>query len=430
MKKTTKIIACAVTAVSAMGLVGCGCGDGCMGMSDGSTKITVWVSEADRAFATQVANDFKAANPDKKYNIVIDIQGENDVATRVLKDVENAADVYSCSNDQLSKLINGDALAQIAGDRLTRIQEANSADAIDSATMTVDGSEGVYGMPYTDNTFFLYYDKSALSETDVQSIDGILSKCSADKKFAYPMKDGWYTSAFYFGKGLGYEVTYDANLAETNITCDFDNATGTAVTQAMWNLVQDSRVKADADDSKITAGFNDGSIIAAVSGIWNKTTIQGYLGDNFAAAKLPTYTLNKGSAGEEQVQLVSFAGYKLMGVNNYSKNKTDAMDFAEFYTNKENQIKHFEARGFVPTDEEARADEKVQSDVCAKAITAQLAHSKTQKGVPSTLWVPMEGLGSAMITGVQNGNFDLAAQLKACVDAIESTTAQSEQSNQ
>ena len=112
-----------------------------------------------------------------------------------------------------------------------------------------------------------------------------------------------------------------------------------------------------------------------------------------------------------------------MGVNNYSKNKTDAMDFAEFYTNRENQIKHFEMRGFVPTDETARASEKVQADICAKAITEQLNHATTQKGVPSTLWVPMQGLGTAMITGAQTGNFNLSTQLKACVDAIEKTTA-------
>ncbi len=414
MKKITKAFCGALAIVTAFGYAGCK-----MGNEPGKVKLTVWVSEADKAFATQVASEFKSKNPDKNYDIVIDIQGENDVPTRVLNDVENAADVFSCLNDQLSKFINGDALAQIAGERLNRIKQVNSEDAIDSVTMKVRGTEGVYGMPYTDNTFFLYYNKSVLTETDVTSIDGILAKCTAGKKFAYPMKDGWYTSAFYFGKGLGYSVTYDDDLAETKITCNFDNETGTAVTQAMWNLVKDSRVKADADDSKITAGFNDGSIIAAATGIWNRTTIEQYLGDNFAAAKLPTYTLNKGKVNEEQVQLTSFAGYKLMGVNNYSKNKTDAMDFAEFYTNRENQIKHFEARGFVPTDETARADERVQSDICAKAITAQLAYTKTQKGVPSTLWVPMEGLGTAMIAGAQNGNFDLAAQLKACVDAIK-----------
>jgi maltose-binding protein MalE len=95
------------------------------------------------------------------------------------------------------------------------------------------------------------------------------------------------------------------------------------------------------------------------------------------------------------------------------------MDFAEFYTNRENQVKHFEERGYVPTDVQARKDERVQSDICAKAITQQLQFSKTQKEVPSTLWVPMEGLGVAMITGAQNNNFDLVAQLNACVNAIE-----------
>lgn len=389
-------------------------------------KLTIWVSEADKPFASQVVEEFKKKNPDKEYQFVIDIQGENDVATRVLNDVENAADVYSCLNDQLSKLVNGDALARIAGDRLTRISEVNSKDAIDSVRLTVGGDEGVYGMPYTDNTFFLYYNKGILTETDVQSFDGILRKCTGGKQFAFPMSDGWYTSSFFFGKGLGYEVKYDESLAETSIVCDFDNEIGQQVTESMWTYVKDKRLKADANDSKITAGFNDGSIIAAVSGTWNRTTIESYLGENFAAAKLPTYTLNKGQANEEQVQPVAFAGYKLMGVNNYSKNKIDAMDFAEFYTNRENQIKHFEMRGFVPTDEEARKDERVQADVCAKAITEQLQYSKTQKGVPSTLWVPMEGLGTAMITGAQSSNFDLKAQLKACVDAIEKTTKSKE----
>ena len=414
MRKRIKVIGFILAAVSVCGVWGCK-----TKTEEGAIKLTIWVSEADKAFTSQVVQEFKAKYPEKDYQIVIDIQGENDVATRILNDVENAADVYSCLNDQLSKLINGDALARIAGERLNRVAAANSKDSMDSVTATVKGEEGVYGMPYTDNTFFLYYNKAYLTETDVKSLDGILSKCSEGRQFAFPMTDGWYSTSFYFGKGLGYAVEYDDNLAETKIVCDFDNEIGERVTESMWSYAKDSRVKADANDSKITAGLNDGSIIAAVSGIWNKTTIEGYLGENFAAAKLPTYTLNKGKTDDEQVQLVSFAGYKLMGVNNYSKHKTAAMDFAEFYTNKENQVKHFEARGFVPTDVNARADEKVQSDICAKAITEQLKYSKTQKEVPSTMWLPMEGLGSAMVTGAQNGTFDLKAQLAACVNAIE-----------
>ena len=421
MKKIFKGACGAMALISALSMGACM--DSCTGgNTDGAIKLTVWVSEADRSFAQKVAEEFKAKNPEKNYQFTIDIQGENDVATRVLNDVENAADVYSCINDQLPKLINGDGLARMAGDRLERVKKANSAGAMESVTIKIGDSEGVYAMPYTDNSFFLYYNKAALTETEVQSFDSILAKCTDKKQFAFPMADGWYTTSFFFGENLGYKVTYDENAAETNIECDFDSEKGKAVTQAMWGYVKNKGFKADANDSKITAGFNDGSIIAAVSGIWNRTTIEQYLGENFAAAKLPTYTLNKGLDSERQVQLVSFAGYKAMGVNNYSKHKTDAMDFAEFYTNRENQIKHFEERGYVPTDVEARQNEKIQSDTCAKAITEQLQFSKTQKDVPSTLWVPMEGLGSAMITGAQSGNFDLAAQLKACVNAIKKTT--------
>lgn len=177
MKKTVKAVCGALALVAALSATGCMGGTG-----DDSIRLTVWVSEADRAFATSVAEAFKAKHPDKNYDIVIDIQGENDVATRVLNDVENAADVYSCINDQLSKLINGDALAQIAGSRLERVKEANSAGSMDAVTISVGGKEGVYGMPYTDNTFFLYYNKSVLTETDVASIDGILNKCTGNKK--------------------------------------------------------------------------------------------------------------------------------------------------------------------------------------------------------------------------------------------------------
>ena len=387
-------------------------------VSNGEIVLTVWVPEGDSAFMNWVTEEFKKANPNKNYKFVVDYQGENLVATRVLNDVESAADVYSFPNDQIAKLVNGDALARLAGNNLTDITNSLDEKAMESATVNIGGKEEVLGIPYTDNTFFLYYDKSVLNEEDVKSLDGILAKCSAKKQFAMPFNDGWYSTSFFFGKGLGYEVTYDKDLAETKIECNFDNDTGKQVAQAMWRLVQNERVKADANDSKITAGFNDGSIVAATTGIWNRKAIEEYLGENFAVAKLPTYTFGEG-ASEEQVQLVSFAGYKLMGVNNYSKQKAEAIAFARFYTNMESQIKHFELRGFVPTDKMARQNEQVKADVCAVALTEQLKYSTAQKNVPSTLWVPMEGLGNAMLTGLAGGSFNLNEQLKACVDAIK-----------
>ena len=381
--------------------------------------LTVWVPEGDAEFIKWAEKEYKKENPTKNYKFVVDYQGENDIATRILNDVEKSADIFSFPNDQIAKLVNGDALARWGGELLEDILDDIDEKAMQTVTLEKDGKSTVYGIPYTDNTFFLYYDKSVMTEEDVKSLDGILAKCSDKKQFAMPFNDGWYSSSFYFGKDLGYEVEYDAGFAEKKITCDFDSEVGEKVTQAMWNLAQDSRVKADANDSKITAGFNDGSIVAATTGIWNRTSIEKSLGKNFAVAKLPTYTYDKGLETEEQVQLVSFAGYKLFGVNNYSKQKAEAMKFARFCAEEDSQIKRFELRGYLPTDEDAREDRRVQADQCAVAIQAQLAHSKAQKDVPSTLWVPLEGLGNAMITGVASGNFNIKEQLIACVAGIE-----------
>lgn len=406
--KKTKSVAILLSALSAMTFAACG------KESMDEIKLTVWVSEADQAFAKEVADKFQKANPDKKYRFVFDVQGENEMATRVLNDVESAADVFSFPNDQLTQLINGDALTRIGGARLEKLKAQNTQDAVDSATLKRGETEEVYGIPYTDNTFFLYYDKSVLTEEDVASIDGILAKCTGSKKLGFLVSDGWYNSAFYFGKGLGYEVTYDDSWGEKSISCNFNNEVGQQVTQSIWNLVKDKRVKADADDSKLVAGMADGSIVAAFSGVWNRTAIEKALGKNFAAAKLPTYTFTDG----QQVQLVSFAGYKLMGINNYSANKAEALAFADYYTNAESQIRHFETRSYLPTNVDARKDERVQSDAVAKAIAAQLQYTKTQKNVPSTLWDPLKGLGNAMLTGVQTGDFNLKSQLDACVAAI------------
>lgn len=439
MKKMRKTAALAL-------LLGAVSFSACGKKSGEEIKLTIWVSEADQAFAKEVAEKFQKANPNKTYRFVFGVQGENEAATRILNDVESAADVFSFPNDQLTQLVNGDALTRIGGDRLERLKAQNPQDAVDAATVTKSGGEEVYGIPYTDNTFFLYYDKSVLSAEDVGSIEGILAKCSGGKKLGFLVSDGWYNSAFYFGKGLGYEVKYDESMGETSITCDFNNETGLQVTESIWRLVQDGRVKADADDSKLVAGMTDGSIVAAFSGVWNRTAIEKALGKNFAAAKLPTYTYvgteqkpnrQKGQASKNgqsgrnpqegengnvvqgsQVQLVSFAGYKMLGVNNYSKQKAEALAFADYYTSAESQIRHFETRSYLPTNVDARKDERIQNDVVAKAISAQLQFSKTQKNVPSTFWDPLKGLGNAMLTGVQTGNFDVKGQLNACVAAI------------
>ena len=64
-------------------------------------------------------------------------------------------------------------------------------------------------------------------------------------------------------------------------------------------------------------------------------------------------------------------GYKLIGVNGYSKNKGEAHKLAQWLTNEENQLKRFKIRGFGPTNKNVTNMETVQNDTVISAISNQ-----------------------------------------------------------
>lgn len=409
--RTISIMLCLALCLSVVAFGMTACNDGTK-KQGGSVNLIVWLAKEDQAFGNEVAEAFQEAYPDKEYNIMFGIQAESDAGTRVLQDTTNAPDVFAFASDHLMKLVNGGALNSVLGDRLETLKSEQTEAAVDSATIKVEGEDKTFAYPFTDNTIFLYYNKSKFSESDLTSVESILAKCTSSQRFAYPLADGFYSSAFFFGAGLGYTVERDDAFAETSVTTDFGNDTGKAVATYMYNLAKNSKVKGDSNDSKIVAGFQDGSVIAGVSGIWNKNAIEEALGENFGVAALPTFKLN----GEDKY-LTPFAGYKLLGVSQYSENKADAHLFAQFFTSYAMQVKHFEARGYNPTNKQAMALDNIKSDACVAAIQKVLEHSKSTKDVPSSLWSPLESFGNAMVGS--SAAFDLDEQLKALVDAIE-----------
>ncbi len=100
--------------------------------------------------------------------------------------------------------------------------------------------------------------------------------------------------------------------------------------------------------------------------------------------------------------MASFAGFKLVGVNPYSQNVGDAMLFAEFMTNEENQISRFEIRGQGPSNVNAAASEKVQAAPAIAALAAQSAFSTVQR-VGNKYWEPAAALGKILVNGNPDG---------------------------
>ena len=108
-------------------------------------------------------------------------------------------------------------------------------------------------------------------------------------------------------------------------------------------------------------------MVAGVNGTWRANDAAEVWGENYAACKLPTYTLNG-----EQVQMASFSGYKLIGVNPHSANVGAAMLLADFVTNEENEGLRFQERAQGPSNINALAAASSPLTCSALAATSGL----------------------------------------------------------
>lgn len=373
--------------------------------TEGTVKLTVWASEEDQEFTQGLIDSFKALYPDVTFDITLGAKSEADAKDDVLADVEAAPDVYAFADDQILELVNGGALQEVANTYTYDVKNENLAGSVEAAT--IDGK--LYAYPMTaDNGYFMYYDKSVLSESDVESLDAMTAKADkAGKKVAMIVSDAWYNYSFF--KGAGYDVTLNEDGVTNNCTWNAEGATDVA--QAIIDLGKNKGFESVKEDADIVTGIKDGKFAAAVSGVWNSDAIKEAWGDNMAACKLPTFT-----CGGKQVQMSSFSGYKMIGVNPHSQFVGWSMILAEYLTNKENQIKRFNERGLGPANEEASQSADVQASPAIAALAAQAEFASPQR-VGGNYWDPANTLGLTLITGNPDGT-DLQELLDNAVEGI------------
>lgn len=343
-------------------------------------KLKVWAAQEEQAMLADMVKAFNDAHPDMPIEAEFGVVGEPDAKTRYLEDPAAAADVFALPGDQILDLVKAGALYEVTLNK-DAVVAANVPGAIEAATI----GDFLYAYPMTaDNGYFLYYDKSVLSEEDVKTLDGILAAANAKgKKVLMDVSNGWYIASFFLGAGgkLGIEDGVQ--------TVDFNNERGVAAGEAIKAFTADPAFMT-GDDSIINGGIGD-TIAAAVTGAWNAVSIQEKLGDNYAATKLPTFTLDG-----EQVQMGSFAGFKYMGVNAMTENPEAAMALAEWLTNEENQLKRFEVRGLGPANIKAAENDAVKANVALAALAAQAPFAVAERDVLGTYWGPAEAFGTAM----------------------------------
>lgn len=372
-------------------------------------SLRVWVGDNnDIEWINTVIANFQAANPDKTYKIEVGVQTEGDCSKVVLTDPTAAADVFTFADDQFNSLYNAGALQQVVIDPEAVIA-ANTPESVAAAT----GADGnLYAYPATaDNGYFMFYNKEYFTEEDVQTLDGMMAKAAeAGKKVGFPMSNAWYFYSFFKGAGLDMTVSEDGVTNTCNWNATDTPITGVQVVEALLAITSNPGFM-EADSDPFVAGVKDGTIIAGVSGTWNANVAAEAWGENYTATKLPTYTV-----ADQQVQMASFSGFKLVGVNSYSENVGDAMDFAAFMTNEQSQTLRFEMRRQGPSNIAALASESVMAEPAIAAVVAQAPYADVQR-VGQAYWDAAAALGKIIVNGNPD-NIELQTLLDNCVAGI------------
>ena len=393
-----KILALLLVFVMVFGLVACS-GEKTTGTTTAPTTggtpaapekitLTVWapadVQSEDHPWLQQMEAAFQ-----EKYKDYYEITWDNvaiseaDAKTNVTNDVTAAADVYMFANDQLGELVEAKALVPLSGNPLKQVQESTSETMLNS--VTYNGQ--VYGVPYTGNTWWLYYDKSVFSETDIQSLEAMLEKGTV----AFRLANSWYTQAFYLANGC---TMFGPSCNDASAGFDFGGDKAVAVTNYLIDLVQHPNFVIDNDENGL-AGIKDGSIKAFVSGDWQANDVKAALGENFGAAQLPTIKID----GAEK-QLRAFAGSKAVGVNPNADNLVAAQLLAAFLGSTDAQLARYNMCGTIPCDA-ALADEIAADPVAVAQLNTLNNTAYVQPTIPEmgVWWNYASALANEIIAG-------------------------------
>lgn len=374
---------CMTAVLAVTGFAGCSRGSA---EDREQVRLMVWSPSEDQSkdsgeWLQNTCEDFADLHPEWDITFVYGVADEATAATQVAQDPEASADVFMYANDTLTVMTDANALAKFGGKYREEIEATNSEEVLSSLIK----EDNLYGVPFTTNTWFMYYDKSVFSEEDIKNLDLMLEKGTV----AFPFINSWYLPAFYIGNGC----TLFGDGTQEDKGVDFGGENAVEVTDYLVDLAANPNFKIDADGSGL-AGLRDGSISAIFSGSWDANAVREALGENMGVAALPIYTLN----GEEK-QMMSYAGSKAIGVNPYSKNMVPAVELAVYLGSAEAQLSHYKLRNVIPCNTELLKDAEIAEDPLVMAQNDTFNYTSILQPFVAKMnncWVPVENMGKGI----------------------------------
>lgn len=348
---------------------------------DGDTEIeeesktyhfTIWGNEKDLSeekgsWLKTRCDMFAAKYPDDEVTFEFASYSTEEAAKKMEKDRSKAPDIFLFDSSQINELVENRLLTRLWGKTEEYVLSSNATSIADLATY----QEKVYGIPVSADPYVLYYDKRVLNEEDVKGLETILAK----GVLTYPLEDERYLNLFYDAKDVVQTVqeeeeetedqteedTQDENRKQTaENTQDAEN--GQAVKDAEDEQIKEPLTKEmvdawleelkaqpnvvnDTDGTLGIAGFQNGTVQAAVYDTAAYQQIKDILGENLGVAALPVFMIN---GMEKQMKCVDVT--QNIGVNPDCENFEMTIALATYLGSADSQQMHYDMSGVLPVN--------------------------------------------------------------------------------
>lgn len=401
MKKNS--ILCTLMCLVSLGSLA-SCGSKTSGSTDTSKpdptpakKETLVLSGAEdqKTFVMGKANEYlKAQKLDSKYELTYTAHGEDKIDSEVADwTAETAPDLYSFSCDKSTPLAAAGALATVPEEYAEQMKKTLSETSYASATFNGE----LVGYAYTaSNGYFTYYD-SSLEGIDaivhdnkagniLDNIEDWLSYCETHgKKFAYNLKEAFYTVGALVTFGASFKVEYTRDGAVKKVTSDFASEKGMKAAKMILKIMKSPALVYTQD----APGVNN--VAFCINGAWALSNDSEGNKSAYTDAKVKTTTLPNATIDGEKKHIRSFAGTKLYGVNPAkSSGNSDRLNalhgIANYLTSDDVQSARFDESQQAPSSKKVSAMDKVTGNAAVSALANQSADGIAQANLPGNIW--------------------------------------------
>lgn len=382
-------------------------------------KLTVWCSTSDgvSTLFKEKGDAWLKANGYEDVPLEVTPVGEGDAVGKVLEDLDAAADIYCFAQDQLSRAVQGNAIAKVANDYLKDVTDRNSEGGLISGKM----GDTLYAYPLTnDNGYVMMYDKSIMQGVDMTDMSAIIAKCTEKKtKFSFNLGNIWYSAAFFFAQDENgnrlctSSWQTDATGKFTNMIDTFNSDNGLIALKGMNELVS-ADCFLDSSEAADFKASTPSSVV--VVGSWGATAARDALGENFAATVLPKFTVEG-----KKYQIGSFSGSKLMGVKpqtNVKKAKV-AHALANYLSGEEMQKELFTKFGWGGTNKALQATDAYKNDVVLSSLVKQANYAIPQGQILGAWWTIGNAIKSNLVELKDKSDTGLKTVLQKYYDDLK-----------